>query len=471
MISKLHLQLPKMDTVALSPHLISDQTLTKWFVSLERLMKYSVAKSIFDLIDEKVSEKVDQSVGKDPWREKKHPSQIILLVEHFLFVLQCEKLVSTGSRTPLLNLKYQVEEQFQHIQLEQRSRDLAFLSQRLYFRDLLTSEIRTFSTTRRLIFAFVSFRTARQCRWIECEQFRMVVGSEVSHRSDRVHREKNSPSTVRQSNHLPIRISQCVDLRSVSAVGKDDLPAERISPFVSSVDSSRSLVSPPVLRPGKHFFSSDADFSRLASLSQCCGINLVELLCDPSIGLEQIANVHRGLIGSNSWIFFSNFDRLSAECLSILSSSIQHVRIQLEQSKDFFQRQETNLRKWKSQPNLLLFHRPAAPDNEFPTKNSDRLSLLTEDSTLIPFPLTYGLFGSRSSISAPPPLPTSIKFDCRLVSHCSPDLQHLIRSLLYQHRVFSMKEQEDCRETSENLFHLIESFRHLVRLLTFSLVL
>lgn len=219
-------------------------------------MKYSVAKSIFDLIDEKVSEKVEQSVGKDPWKEKKYPAQIILLVEHFLFVLQCEKLVSSGSKSSLLNLKYQTEEQFQHIQLEQRSRDLAFLSQRLYFRDLLTSEPRTVSPTRRLICASVSFRTARQWRWTECEQFRMVVDSEVSHRSDLVHREKNSSSTVRQPHHLSIRISSCVDLRFDSVVGEDDLPAERIPPFVSSVDSSRSLVSPSILRPGKPFSST-----------------------------------------------------------------------------------------------------------------------------------------------------------------------------------------------------------------------
>lgn len=139
LISKLKLVLPKIDTVALNSHLISSQTLTKWFQSLERLMKYSLAKSIFDLIDEKVKDQLEENHWRDHWKESKYPSQVILFVEHFLFGVQLQKLLEQPQRTALINFKYQIEEQFNHFHLNNPQRDQAILSQRLYFRDVLTS--------------------------------------------------------------------------------------------------------------------------------------------------------------------------------------------------------------------------------------------------------------------------------------------------------------------------------------------
>ena len=49
-----------------------------------------------------------------------------------------------------------------------------------------------------------------------------------------------------------------------------------------------------------------------------------------------------------------------------------------------------------------------------------------------------------------------------------PDLTQIIQALLFEHRLFSIKEQEDCRETAGNLFHLIEYLQILVRLFSSS---
>lgn len=206
------------------------------------------------------------------------------------------------------------------------------------------------------------------------------------------------------------------------------------------------------------------------------------MLCDRSKRVEDIENLHQGLIRSNSWILFEHFEHLSDECLSSLSNSIKFIRNQFEQTNEFFQ-QKTNLRKSTSQPNLSVFQHKNRRENDFPTKRSDRPCLVTENSNLISFPLTYGLFATYSSTYRP--LSTSIKvknsnrnqnlknvsdlffpsekFECRIISMLNIDLKMLIRSLFYQHRIFSMKEQEDCRETSENLYFFLESFQQIVR--------
>ena len=51
-----------------------------------------------------------------------------------------------------------------------------------------------------------------------------------------------------------------------------------------------------------------------------------------------------------------------------------------------------------------------------------------------------------------------------------PDLKMLIQSLFYQNQLFTMKEQEDCRETSDNLFYTIEYLHHLVRFALFLII-
>ena len=82
LISKLKLTLPTVDTVALSTHLISSQSLTKWFRSLEKLIKYSLAKLIFELFDKKINEQLEEILFKQTLmnpKENAYPLQVNLL--------------------------------------------------------------------------------------------------------------------------------------------------------------------------------------------------------------------------------------------------------------------------------------------------------------------------------------------------------------------------------------------------------
>lgn len=44
-----------------------------------------------------------------------------------------------------------------------------------------------------------------------------------------------------------------------------------------------------------------------------------------------------------------------------------------------------------------------------------------------------------------------------------PDLKLVSESLLYKSGLFTIKEQEDCRETAENLVYFIQSIQFLVK--------
>ncbi|CAF3474683.1 unnamed protein product, partial [Rotaria sp. Silwood2] len=76
LISKLKLFLPIIDAVGLSTQIISNQSLTKWFQSLEKLIKYSLAKLIFELLDKKVNEQLTEILFKKTLinsKEKDYP--------------------------------------------------------------------------------------------------------------------------------------------------------------------------------------------------------------------------------------------------------------------------------------------------------------------------------------------------------------------------------------------------------------
>ncbi len=109
LISKLKLILPTVNSVGLSTQIISSQSLTNWFRSLEKLIKYSLAKLIFELFDKKINEQLEEILFKQTSinsKEKNYPLQIILLVEHILFSLILEKQIEKKGKLFIRNLKF-----------------------------------------------------------------------------------------------------------------------------------------------------------------------------------------------------------------------------------------------------------------------------------------------------------------------------------------------------------------------------
>ena len=139
LISKLKLLLPTMDTVALSTHLISSPSLTKWFEQLEQLMRYSLAKSIFDLFDQ------------DDVKRQSSSLQSILLVEHLRFGSTLEEHVKHSSLKNIkfdsrslfsnedLSFRYKIEDQLNALINNGKKEENVLIVQRLYFRDVLSS--------------------------------------------------------------------------------------------------------------------------------------------------------------------------------------------------------------------------------------------------------------------------------------------------------------------------------------------
>ncbi len=109
LISKLKLALPTLDTAGLNTHIISSQSLTKWFQSLENLMKYSLAKLIFQLFDKKMTEQLEEILFKKTLKtskENQYPLQVNLLVEHILFSLILEKHIANKSKLFIRKIKW-----------------------------------------------------------------------------------------------------------------------------------------------------------------------------------------------------------------------------------------------------------------------------------------------------------------------------------------------------------------------------
>ena len=107
-ISKLKLLLPSIETISLSTHLISSQSLTKWFDSLEKLIRYSLAKLVFQLYENKLNEQLDQFLSKQtiPINQQEYPLQVLLLVEHLLFGQILRKQIEKKDKLTIRNSKY-----------------------------------------------------------------------------------------------------------------------------------------------------------------------------------------------------------------------------------------------------------------------------------------------------------------------------------------------------------------------------
>ena len=110
LISKLKLLLPTIDTVSLSTHLISSQSLTKWFNSLERFIRYSLAKLIWKLYQQKINEQLEEflfeQIRINENNQLNYPVQVILLVEHLLFTQILHKYLMKKENLSIRNLKF-----------------------------------------------------------------------------------------------------------------------------------------------------------------------------------------------------------------------------------------------------------------------------------------------------------------------------------------------------------------------------
>ncbi|CAF5209024.1 unnamed protein product, partial [Rotaria magnacalcarata] len=147
LISKLKLSLPIIDSIGLSTHIISSQSLTKWFQSLEKLIKYSLAKLIFELIENKLNEQLTEILFKQisiNSKENQYPLQVTLLVEHILFSIILKKQIEKQGKLFIRMLKFKIENQINAITTNRTKQQNCLILQKLYFRDILSSRQKYF---------------------------------------------------------------------------------------------------------------------------------------------------------------------------------------------------------------------------------------------------------------------------------------------------------------------------------------
>lgn len=112
LLMNLTLALPKIDPVSLTSHLISSVSLVDWFQRFEHLMKYSLAKSIFDLIDKRTSRFVDENYFRreSTFDDQSFPFQVVRLVSFIEFENSVERawLSTTRRNSSLQTLKFVV---------------------------------------------------------------------------------------------------------------------------------------------------------------------------------------------------------------------------------------------------------------------------------------------------------------------------------------------------------------------------
>jgi hypothetical protein len=105
-LSKLQLALPHNETTPpLTTQLVSSHSLTGWFQLLDKLMKYSLAKLICQRFDESMRAQLSEALGQGnsstTTNDGNYPSQVVLLVEHLVFVLNLGKLLLDEQRRAL----------------------------------------------------------------------------------------------------------------------------------------------------------------------------------------------------------------------------------------------------------------------------------------------------------------------------------------------------------------------------------
>ncbi|CAF4642114.1 unnamed protein product, partial [Rotaria sp. Silwood2] len=282
LISKLKLFLPIIDAVGLSTQIISNQSLTKWFQSLEKLIKYSLAKLIFELLDKKVNEQLTEILFKKTLinsKEKDYPLQVILIVEHILFSLILEKQIKKQTKLFIRNMKFKIEDQLNALIKNRIKQQNCLIIQRLYFRDILSKLIEIENDL-----------TLNSYEWL----------SLIKYEIDQNSRTENKIHFVQFSNRIHYNFEFI----------------EPSSTFIISPMMERTLfqLTQAICAYRIGVVHAPSQYGRSAviqTLAQLCGSNCISLLCNSSTSVNQIENFHQGLVVSHSWCLFKDIQQLS----------------------------------------------------------------------------------------------------------------------------------------------------------------
>ncbi|CAF1088574.1 unnamed protein product [Rotaria sordida] len=437
LISKLKLSLPIIDSVGLNTQIISSQSLTKWFQSLDKLIKYSLSKLIFDLLDKKINEQLTEIFFKKTLinpKENKYPKQIILLVEHILFSLILEKQIKKKTKLFIRNMKFKIEDQLNTSITEQKKQENCLIIQRLYFRDILSKLIEIENDL-----------TLNSYEWLSLIKYEIDQNSRI----------ENKIHFLQFSNRILYNF-EFIEASSTFIISP--MMERTLFELTQAISAYRIGVVHAPSQYGKS--------AVIQTLAQLCGTNCINVFCNSSTNVNQIENFHQGLVASNSWCLFKNIQQLSIDCLSSLAAAMRHIRVQFEERQILSNNSYRSLKRFKSQSDINYSSFPSNINqnknrsNEYPMtkKNSNEYnSILSHNQEILQYPLTYGIFATLDDHYRP--LSPTIKFECRTISMSRPDLKIIAESLLYKYCLFKINQEEDCRETARNLVDFIEYLR------------
>ncbi|CAF3428145.1 unnamed protein product [Rotaria socialis] len=437
LISKLKLSLPIIDSIGLSTHIISSQSLTKWFQSLEKLIKYSLAKLIFELIENKLNEQLTEILFKQisiNSEENQYPLQVTLLVEHILFSIILKKQIEKQGKLFIRMLKFKIENQINAITTNRTKQQNCLILQKLYFRDILSKLIEIESNL-----------TLNSYEWLS------LIKYEVNQNC----RTENKINFVQFSNRIAYNFEFI----------------EPSSTFVISPMMERTIfqLTQAICAYRIGVVHAPAQYGRstiIQTLAQLCGTNCISLLCNSSTKVNQIENIHQGLVTSNSWCLFKDIWQLSIDCLSSLAVAMRYIRVQLEEHQIISNNSNRSLKRFKSQSDIFQsslssnINENKTHSNEYPMRKKNTTEynyIITHNQEFIQYPFTYGIFATLDNHYRT--LSSTIKFECRTISMSCPDFKIIAELLLYKNHLFTINEQEDCRETARNLVDFIEYLR------------
>ncbi|CAF4982781.1 unnamed protein product, partial [Rotaria sp. Silwood1] len=283
LISKLKLSLPIVDAIGLSTQIISSQSLTKWFQSLDKLIKYSLSKLIFELLDKKINEKLTEIFFKKSLKniqENEYPLQVILLVEHILFSLILEKQINKNKKKLFIqNMKFKIENQINVLIKNHTKQRDSLIIQRLYFRDVLSKLIQMENNL-----------TLNSYEWL----------SLIKYQIDQNSRTENKIDFIQFSNRIHYNF-EFIEPSSTFIISP--MMERTLFQLTQAISAYRIGVVHAPLQYGRS--------TVIQTLAQLCGTNCISLLCDSLINVNQIENFHQGLVASNSWCLFKDIQKLS----------------------------------------------------------------------------------------------------------------------------------------------------------------
>ncbi|CAF1514427.1 unnamed protein product, partial [Adineta ricciae] len=436
LISKLKLCLPTIDSAQLNTRIISSQSVVKWFQSLENLMKYSLAKSVFQLFDEKIENRLENFLTKKTLQtsnDRSYPLQVRLLVEHVFFSLTMQKHIENQSYTPMRNIKSQIEHQIETLMKSPNTQQNGLIIQQLYFRDVLTKFIEDKTNL-----------TLKSYEWLSLMKYEIDPNARTD---QKIH-------FVQFLNRIHYNF-EYIEPSSTFIISP--LMERTLFQLTQAVCAYRIGVL--------HAKPQSGRLTTIQTLAQLCGTNLIAVSCQATTEIEHIRNVHQGLITSNTWCVLKDMQRLTINCLSTLAVAMRHIRVQLEEYRIRFQDFVSPLKRIKSQSDLSFPSESCSVKkhaSEYPMEKkfaNEHNFIISNNQEILQYPLTYGLFATFDDFYQP--LSPTIKFDCRTISISRPDLKIITESFLYLNRLYTLQEQHKCQVTARNLVDFIESLRFI----------